>query len=291
MKKFFVLIIIIILLSGCSASESDNKEIIGVSIVPQETFVKAIVGENYEVVTLIPPGSSPETHQPSIRTLEKINRAKLYFSIGVETEKANILPTIKEYENMEIIDLANAVDQIYPPRYFSENNDENELNHDHNGRDPHIWLSPKRVIVIVEIMTDKLINAYPKDKDLFLKNSKNYIKKLNDLDKYIQMKIKNADTKDFIIYHPSYGYFAEDYDLNMIEIETDGKKASISRIDEIAKIAKDKKIKTIYYQEEMSFKQAEIIANEINGEIIKLKPLSSNYIESQKEFINTLVGD
>lgn len=291
MKKFFVLIITIILLSGCSASESNNKEIIGVSIVPQETFAKAIIGENYEVVTLIPPGSSPETHQPSIRTLEKLNRAKLYFSIGVETEKANILPTITEYENLEIIDLANAVDQIYPPRYFSEDNDENEQNHDHNGRDPHIWLSPKRVIVIVEIMTEKLINAYPKDKDLFLKNSKNYIKKLNDLDKHIQMKIKNADTKDFIIYHPSYGYFAEDYDLNMIEIETDGKKASINRIDEIAKIAKEKNIKTIYYQEEMSFKQAEIIANEIDGEIIKLKPLSSNYIESQKEFINTLVGD
>lgn len=287
MKKLLVLLIIALSVSGCSTTEPNAKEIIGVSIVPQETFAKAILGENYEVVTLIPPGSSPTSHQPSIRTLQKLNEAKLYFSIGVETEEANILPTIKEYDNLEIIDLAKAVDEIYPARFFEED----EEDHDHDGRDPHIWLSPKRAIAMVEIMTEELIKTYPEDKALFIENKEKYKEKLIALDQYIQSRVENANTKDFIIYHPSYGYLADDYGLNMIEIETDGKAANINRLDEIAKIAKERHINAVYYQEEMSFKQAEIIANEIDGEIVKLRPLSADYIEGQKNFIDTLVGE
>lgn len=297
MKKLLVLLIIALSVSGCSTTEPNAKEIIGVSIVPQETFAKAILGENYEVVTLIPPGSSPTSHQPSIRTLQKLNEAKLYFSIGVETEEANILPTIKEYDNLEIIDLAKAVDEIYPARFFVEDEEDHdaseaeEENHDHDGRDPHIWLSPKRAIAMVEIMTEELIKTYPEDKALFIENKEKYKEKLIALDQYIQSRVENANTKDFIIYHPSYGYLADDYGLNMIEIETDGKAANINRLDEIAKIAKERHINAVYYQEEMSFKQAEIIANEIDGEIVKLRPLSADYIEGQKNFIDTLVGE
>lgn len=308
MKKLLVLLIIVFFINGCSTSEQVSEEIVGVSIVPQETFAKAILGDRYEVVTLIPPGSSPTSHQPSIRTLQKLSEAKLYFSIGVETEEANILPTIKEYENLEIIDLAEAVDEIYPPRFFGDeathtddtdydidteddDHDVDEEDHNHDGRDPHIWLSPKRAIAMIEIMTEELIKTYPEDKEMFLKNKEDYKEELIALDQYIQSKVENANTKDFIIYHPSYGYLADDYGLNMIEIETDGKAASINRLDEIAKIAEKNNINAVYYQEEMSFKQAEIIANEINGKIVKLTPLNSNYIEGQKNFINTLVGE
>lgn len=332
MKKLFVLLIIVLTVSGCSASEPeatiDNEtenqiveeneveietekeapEILGVSIVPQETFLKAIVGENYEIITLIPPGSSPTSHQPSIRTLQKLSEAQLYFSIDVPTEVSNIRPMLKEYENLKIINLADQVDEIYPPRYFGESDsldDDDDHGHDdehddeaaedddhnHEGRDPHIWLSPKRAIAMVEIMTEELVKVYPEDEALFIENSNNYIQELQDLDTYIQSKIKEAKTKDFIIYHPSYGYLADDYGLNMIEIEYDGKEANINELNRIIEIAEEKNITDIYYQEEMSVKQAKIVANELNGEVIKLTPLSADYIESQKYFIDTLVGE
>lgn len=335
MKKLTILIFVALLITSCSTSEpeatttnetetqiledntneSENKKedpkIVGVSIVPQETFLKAIVGDQYEVVTLIPPGSSPASHQPAIRTLQKLSEADLYFSIDVPTEVSNIRPMLKEYENLKVIDLADQVDEIYPPRYFGSddihdahdhahddhNHDEDhntettDDNHNHQGRDPHIWLSPKRAIAMIEIMTEELIKTYPENKTLFNENSKNYIKKLEDLDEYIQSKVGEANTTDFIIYHPSYGYLADDYGLNMIEIEYDGKEANINELNRIIEIANEKNIKNIYYQEEMSIKQAKIVANELDGEIIKLTPLSANYIESQKYFINTLVGE
>lgn len=343
MRNIGVLMIVVsfVFFAGCSASEpeatienevenqdiKENQEkvegevenekglskIIGVSIVPQETFVKNIVGEDYEIITLIPPGSSPASHQPSIRTLQKLSEAKLYFSIDVPTEISNIKPVLQEYEDLEIIDLADQVDEIYPPRYFGgedthdEHDHENHGEHDHDddhsteeteagdhnheGRDPHIWLSPKRAIAIIEIMTNELIEAYPEDEALFIKNSKNYIKELEALDEYIQSMVENAQTKDFIIYHPSYGYLADDYGLNMIEIEYDGKEANINELNRIIEIANEKNIRNVYYQEEMSVKQAKIVANELKGDVIKLTPLSADYIEGQKHFIDTIIGE
>jgi zinc transport system substrate-binding protein len=35
-----------------------------VSIVPEETFVKAVCGDAFDVLLMIPPGASPETYEP-----------------------------------------------------------------------------------------------------------------------------------------------------------------------------------------------------------------------------------
>lgn len=310
MKKLIIpFIIIMILLTGCKSDEISDKKSIGVSIIPQKTFVKKIVGDKFNVVTLIPPGSSPTSHQPSVKELEIISQSDLYFSIGVPTENANILPTISEYENLKIIDLQKRVDEFYQPRYFGSHdedehaheeneydeekhvNEEDNDDHNHEGRDPHIWLSPKRAIKIVEIMTDELSRTYPDDEEFFRKNANSYIQELKELDNYAIENLSNLDNKSFLIYHPSYGYFADDYNLEMIAIERDGKDSSINQIDSIVNIATKENIKTIYYQEEMSSKQAKIVANEINGQVYKLKPLSPNYIESLKDIVNQLVGE
>ncbi len=285
MKKIILLLLSVLLITGCNSNTENienKKNTIAVSIVPEENFVEKIVGDKFNIITLIPPGSSPSSHQPSPKQLQELSNADLYFTIGVETEKANILPMISEYKNLKIIDIANEVDSIYPARYF----DNNKL-----SRDPHIWLSPKRAIEIVKIMEKELINQYPEYKDIFYTNSENYISELNILDSLIKEKVNSLENKDFIIYHPSYGYFADDYNLNMIEIEVEGKNASIDKLNEIIKYAKENNLKAIYYQAEMSSKQAKIIASEIDIATIKLEPLGKNYIESLKFLINSMVGE
>jgi len=285
MKKIILLLLTILLLTGCNSNTrniENKKNTIAVSIVPEENFIEKIVGDKFNIITLIPPGSSPSSHQPSPKQLQELSNADLYFTIGVATEKANILPVISEYENLKIVNLANEIDSIYPARYFDNNN---------LSRDPHIWLSPKRVIEIIKIMEKELINQYPEYEDVFSTNSKNYISELNTLDSYIKEKLNLIETKDFIIYHPSYGYFADDYGLNMIEIEVEGKNASIDKLNDIIKYAKENNLKSIFYQAEMSSKQAKIIASEIDIETVKLEPLSKNYIESLKFLINSMVGE
>ncbi|MEA1974918.1 MAG: zinc ABC transporter substrate-binding protein [Bacillota bacterium] len=286
MKKIILslLLINILLLSSCSSNKETTKPSIAVSIVPEEQFLKKIVLDKYNIVTLIPSGSSPTTYQPSPKQLRALEESDLYFSIGVATESANILPMLKDNKTIKIIDLAKNVDLIFAPRFFDSEKEK-------KSRDPHIWLSPKRVIEIVKIMEKELIIKYPENKDFFSQNANDYILELEALDNYIKEKVTLVKNKSFIIYHPSYGYFAKDYGLNMIAIELNGKNANIDRLNTIIDIAEKKNIKAVYYQSEMSSKQAKIIASEIDAIAVQIEPLSLDYIKNQKKLVDTMVGE
>lgn len=293
------------------ASEQEEPEVkvdpmrVAVSILPQETFLKAIAGDLVEVVVMIPPGNSPANYQPSPKQMVDFNDSEVYFHIDVAAE-VNIMDAISN-KSMRLVDLAEVSDAAYPARYFEEDNyldsevddhdhdhdedeDEDALEHDHSheGRDPHIWLSPRRVVVMVEEMVRVLSDIDPNNKDLYETNGKAYIQALNDLDEKIEEVFSGYENPTFLIYHPSYGYFADDYGLNMIAIESEGKAATIKGLDKVIDYALKNDIKAIFYQEEFDSNQAEIVAKEINGVTIKVRPLSKDYINSLNDMVEKL---
>ncbi|MGO3168270.1 metal ABC transporter solute-binding protein, Zn/Mn family [Senegalia sp. (in: firmicutes)] len=287
MKKIFMMLIVLLALTGCSDDEladDDGKITVAAGIPPIKGFIDAITQGDMEVVTMIPPGNSPTNYQPSPKELQKFSDAKVYFAMGVPAENSNIIPKAKDLnENIEIVNLAKGVSEVYPMRNFSEDEDHShEEDEDHEGEDPHIWLSPKRVIEMIDIIRDKLIEISPENEETYKENAENYKDELSTIDDSIKETLKGVKNQSFIIYHPSFGYFADDYGLNMIAIEESGKEASAKRITEVIDFAKDNNIKFVFYQGEFSSTQAETIAKEIDGEAIKVNPLSEEYIENMK---------
>lgn len=290
MKKYLKTIFLLsfvtfcIVLSGCTKTKltsntqsKDNKLSVAVSIVPEETFVKAVAGDLVNVVTLIPPGESPENFQPTPDLLKDFSNSKLYFSIGVPTEKASILPKAKDLNpDIEIISLDKKVSAVYPDREFSKNN-----------RDPHIWLSLKRAKVMVNVIKDELCKVDPKNKVTYEKNSKAYIEKLDKVDSEIKDSLKDLKNKTVIVYHPCLGYFCDDYNLKMIALEKEGKESTIQDLQETINLAKKANIKVIFYQAEIDSSQAKTFAQEINGKCELVAPLSSSYIDNLKKMCNT----
>ena len=117
-----------------AAGAEEERMVVAVTILPQKTMVEAVAGDLVDVIAMVPAGTSPGNYEPTPMEMESFSKAKIYFTIGVPTEKTNILPEAKD---MEIVDLASIVAEQYPDRLFSS-----------GSRDPHIWLSPKRAIVI-----------------------------------------------------------------------------------------------------------------------------------------------
>ena len=270
-------IICMIALIGCTnrtAGDSDNDKLtVAVSIIPQKAFVKAVAGNLADVVVMVPPGHSPANYQPSPGEMKKLSQSSLYFSVGVPTEKANILPEIEEFNsNLEVISLADRVDKVYPH---------------HRANDPHIWMSPKRVKVMVEVIAEELGKRDEKNKEIYEKNAGIYIQELDALDSQIKETLKNRKKTAFIIYHPSLGYFADDYNLEMIPVERSGKEATAQQLQNIIDTAKEKNIKVVFYQAEIDSAQSRTLAQEIGGSVEQVKPLAPDYIENLRKIAQT----
>lgn len=286
MSKFKMLSLILTLtvsltvFAGCGSKndvESSDKPVIAVSIVPEKTFVEKICGEHTEVVSIIPPGSSPENYEPSPKEIQKISDAKIYFSIGVPAEETNIMPSISD-ETIKI-----SLNEIVKGEYSELKIGE--------GRDPHIWLSPKRVIVMVETIRDEMIKLDPDNKSDYEKNAEDYINKLKGVDEEIKDALEGVSNRKFIVFHPAFGYLADDYDLEMYPLEEEGKEATPKHLQEMIDLAKNEEIKVIFYQDEIDSSQSKAFAEEIGGETIGLSPLSPDYIDNMKEMARVMAGN
>ncbi|MBN7772182.1 zinc ABC transporter substrate-binding protein [Clostridium aminobutyricum] len=278
-----ILIVSLFLLTGCSnnAAENEAKEkngtdkmIVAVTIVPEQTFVEAVCGNLVDVVTMVPPGSSPENYEPTPQQIEKFSKADVYFAMGVPTETANILPNAGE---VKVVALQDKVAQIYPDRRFES-----------GERDPHIWLSPKRAGVMVDAIAEEMGKLDEKNKETYRQNADKYIEQLDQLDQEIAVSLEGVKNRKFIVYHPAFGYLAEDYGLQMYALEEEGKESTIQHLKDMIDLAKKEQIKVIFYQEEIDSSQSESFAEEIGGKTMMLKPLAADYIENLKEMAKTM---
>ena len=295
MKRFTLILMILFisaLLFSCNIKEDSNKKtIVAVGVVPQAAFVNMVSMGNVEIVILIPPGYSPANYQPSSREMQILSDADIYFTLQMPTEEANILPKIKNFnKDIKIVNLREIVSEVYPLIYV--NGHDHEAEHDDGGDDlsvdPHLWLSPKRSIVMVQAIADELSKFDPINELAYQENAADYIKQIESLDKEITIRLANIGRRAFMIYHGSYGYFADDYNLEMISIEVAGKQATAAEIEKVIQHALDEKIKIIFYQEEFDDNQAQTIAEEIGGKVVQVSPLSENYLQAMRDFVYAL---
>lgn len=325
MKKFFIYITmaLVILLAGCSTTESnEGVEVDGqtdsqtfqvaVSIVPQATIVEAIAGDFVDVVTMIPPGNSPANYAPTQKEMAQLSESEIYFAIGVPTEVANILPLLEsEGYDVEVLHLDERVDAVYPARHFGEMEDDHdheaeeshEDDHDHDevvheeahdheeaSRDPHIWLSAKRIQLMAEEMAAALIKLDPEHEAEYAHNLEAFLVTLKTTNDELETMLAHMAGETFLIYHPSLGYFADEYGLKMLALENDGKSATVQGMATVIDFARDHHIKTVFYQAEFDAKQAQLLAEEIGGEAVQLNPLSKELVSNLKE-MGTLINN
>ncbi|MDD3213570.1 MAG: zinc ABC transporter substrate-binding protein [Eubacteriales bacterium] len=276
-----MLIVLSLCLIGLSASavaEETGKMSIAVSIVPQKTFVEAVAGDLADVVIMIPAGSSPENYEPTPMEMETFSKASVYFTIGVPTETANILPQAAD-TGVTIVDLPSIVAAQYADRTFAD-----------GSRDPHIWLSPKRVIVMVNAIADTLSDLDPENAATYSANAAAYVEKLTELDQTMAETLDTMTKKEFIVFHPAYGYLAEDYGLAMYAMEEEGKESTPQDIAKLIDFAKAEGITTIFSQAEIDSRQPDSFAEEIGGQKVLLAPLAANYLENMESMANAIAA-
>lgn len=271
MKK--IIIVLITLTTLLSA-----KMQVCVSILPQAFFVQKIAGDLVNIEVLVKPGSSPATYAPKPSQLKLISDASLYFTIGVAFEKNWIHRFSSINDKMKLIDTTKEIEKISMKSDHHE--EEGHEGHHHKGLDPHVWLDPMLVVSQVDVIADALAKEDPKNSKIYLQNRENFIKELKVIDEEIKMILSKIKNKEFIVFHPAFGYFAKRYGLEQIAIEKEGKEPSVKHIKKVIDFAKEHEIKRIFVAPQFSQKSAKQIAKHIGGSVKSINPLSEKWDEN-----------
>ncbi len=258
-----------------------------VSIAPEATFVNTIGGDNVAVQTMVQPGNSPHTYEPKPSQMRAISNADLYFAIGVEFEKA-WLPRFKaQNSKMEIIDVTAGIRKlpmVAAHRHKGEH--EHHTNEDTHHRepehlDPHVWLAPSNLKIIAKNIYTALSAKDPKKSNAYKEGYQKFLAKIEETDKEIKKILSGVKpgTK-FMVFHPSWGYFAKEYNLVQIPIEIEGKNPKPKQLAKLIQEAKEQHIQAIFAAPEFSDAIAKAVAQELYIPVVKISPLAPNWSEN-----------
>jgi len=244
-----------------------SKLLVAVSVIPQAEFAKKVGGDKVVVISMIPPGAG-HTYDPSPRQLEDLSKANLYMTLGSgEPFETNNMEAFKGInKNMAVINSSEGLTLIKSGQ----------------STDPHIWTSPKCAMIMVENTYKGLAGIDPANASYYRQNADAYLQELQALDAELQADLSNLKTDNFMVYHPAWGYFSRDYNLNQIAVEVDGKEPSPRDIVRFINLAKENNISVIFVQEQVSVSGAQSIAEGIGGKVYVIDPLAENYVENMR---------
>ena len=286
MKKQIVVVFLLIgMLVGTffSPVSAAEKVQVVVSILPQVYFVEQIGGDLVDIICMLPEGGLPHTYEPTAQQMKLLSQADMYVRIKVGFENAWWEKMVTANPNMIVVDSTEGLKLT--EGHAHQEHEEDAEHHDKDartgqGRDPHIWLSPRMVKIQVENIHQGLLVVDPEHKDTYQANKEAFLQSLDTLDKDIQAQLADLITRKFMIFHPAWFYFARDYDLEQIPIEIEGKEPSAKEMTGLMKLAKDEYITVIFVQPQTSRRSADTIAKQIGAKVEILDPLAANWKEN-----------
>lgn len=250
------------------------KPLVIVSIAPEKTFVQKITKDKADVTVMVEAGDSPHSYEPKAFQMIALSKADIYFSIGVDFEKAWLTRFKSQNPKLKFVNLSDTISKIAMPRHNHESKD----THEDEGVDPHTWTSPKNVKIMAETIYETLSQIDSENEQFYKTNLNNFIKEIESTDKKIKEILKSIKPKTkFMVFHPSWGYFADAYDLIQVAVEVQGKSPKPKEMITIINEAKEEKVKVIFTQPEFSDKSAKIIAKETDLSVKKISPLNSEW--------------
>lgn len=293
-------IVLVVTRSGYAA----DRVPVCVSIVPQKYFVQQIGGDLVDVQVMVLPGASPATYEPKPRQMADLLKVRIYFAVGVPFEDAWLGKISAVNPNMKVVHTEQGIEKI-PMAVFHLHNEEDEQAeakehyedagpgggeaHVHNdGLDPHIWLSPPLVKRQAQNILRALQAIDPANANVYETNCRRFISEIDALDDQLKAIFggRQGDAR-FMVFHPSWGYFARAYGLEQIPIEIEGKDPKPAQLKALIEHAREEKIRVIFVQPQFSTKSAELIAREIGGRVAFADPLAEDWMAN----LRSVAGD
>ncbi|HUJ86397.1 MAG TPA: metal ABC transporter substrate-binding protein [Burkholderiales bacterium] len=268
--------LLLVALLACARAAAAAPLPVAASILPLADFARQVGGGRVAVETLVPPGASPHTYEPTPAQLRRLSRARVLVlnGVGLEFWADKVIAAVGN-PRLIVVRTADGLPLLGGDA-------------DSPGGNPHVWLSPRNAIHQVEAVRDALERADPAGAAAYGANAARYVTELHALDREIRAEVATFRTRRFIAFHAAWVYFARDYGLDQAgAIETSpGREPSPGEVAAIIRTAKAIGARAIFAEAEFPAQAARVIAQESGAKVLLLqvlgKPPTYRYLDTMR---------
>lgn len=288
MKIIFSILIFSTLLTGCGmnqATEPDKLQVVA-SIYPWGFFAEQIGGDLVQVNTLVPVGLEPHEYDPSPDDLKSLYDAEIFISNGAALEpwvedvqfdlQKDGIEVFTAADYVELITTDGQEEETTPPEQsFIPKASAHETGEDHAEYDPHFWLDPVRVRIVVQSLANKFADLDPENTDVYQANAKVLISELDKIDSAFTNELQTCSKKEFVVSHSAFAYLADRYGLTMIPISgiSPEDEPTIKELESISKTMEEHGLSTVYTETLINANFSQTISTETGAQILVLNPI------------------
>lgn len=261
-------------LDAGSASNTEHKLTVYTSVYPMFDFTQKIAGDKIILKNLVPAGTEPHEWEPTPSDIADLEKADvlIYNGAGMEPWLDKVLNSINP-EKLKTVEASKEVKLL-------NNTDEAKS----KGTDPHVWLDPMSAKKEMSAIKDALVSIDPANKDYYEKNYEDNAAQLDQLDQEYKSAVAQFSKKDIVVAHQAFSYLCNAYGLNQVAIEgiSADSEPSPARMAEIVEFAREKQLKYIFFEELVSPKVAQTIAQETGAATAVLNPFEGSMDSGQQ---------
>jgi zinc transport system substrate-binding protein len=280
MKGAFLLLLP--LLAACRpavpADADAGRLRVAVSVPPQADFVRRIGGDHVRVEVMIPPGYSHADYPLTPRQVAALSRARLYVEVGhpaFEFERVQLAAVLPDLPGLQLVDMSRGMRLIAGK---VEGDDDGQGPTGEAGGDPHVWVAPDTVAAAARNIAAALEGLDPAHAAEYRANLGAFEAEIAALDREIRARLAGTAGDRFMVYHPTWGYFAREYGLEQVAIEAEGKEPSARRLIQLIDRARREKVKVVFVQAGFPRKSAQVIAEAVGGRVLVADPQDPDWL-------------
>jgi zinc transport system substrate-binding protein len=219
--------------------------------------------------------------------MASLSGARLYFAIGVPFESAWLEKIQTANPRLTIVHTEDGIRKIPMAASHDDGGEQHgegqsheNSGHDHGRLDPHVWLSPPLVKVQAGHILKALIAEDPDNEENYRSNYDAFVSDLDRLHDHLTAIFADRKNEAFLVYHPSWGYFADTYGIRQVPIELEGKSPKPAHLEALITWARREGIRVVFVQPQFSEKSAAAVAKAIGGEVVFADPLAADWADN-----------
>lgn len=292
MKRILPLFFLLsLLLCGCSSGQAPAQ--IAATTLPVYEFTSRLCeGTGLTVTRLVTEQvSCLHDYSLNVRQVKAAESAELMVISGAGLE--DFLEDV--LYNKQTINASEGIQLIVPEEHHHDDEDgHHEESHEghHHEQDPHIWLSPVKAQAMVANICAGLMSAYPEQAALFTANEEKLIQDLADLQSYGEEALSDLSCRELITFHDGFSYFAQAFDLTILEAveEESGSEASAKELIHLIEEVNHHNLPAIFTEISGSVSAAGVITRETGCESYQLSMAMSgdSYFDAMYANIHTI---